>query len=683
MKVLERLKKWIAGFAVLVLALSWVPMPVAAATVTVGDNSATDFGFNWYGSATWTSLQNAAASDNLYTTAFANNSMQTTAYFKASGFGFNVPADATIKGVTVSLERSQTGSGTSFYDEVAMLIQNNTVTYAPAYNRSTGATWGNTDSTVTYGAESDVWGQSLTPSIVNSPGFGFAVAARKISGSKTARIDWVGMKVYYTQNTAPSVPALTSPLNLSATNDATPLLEWNQAVDSDNDSVGYTAKLLGSGLPENGLQYTTVNTSVEVGPLNDGDYTWQVMSWDNKGNLSAWSPIWNFRVDTEAPDFSNIKAPKGYVNSNDHPNFTWTEVTDSNGPVKYQAQWSSEINTESNDLVNPTVSELQTNPELPIPADLEEGVQYWWQVRNQDSLGNTLGWSEPVEFVIDNTAPIAEKIEDIRTNKAVVVNVEANDSVNGKDLTFEWAELEGITFSEKNSVNPEISADVDGTYKLTVTVSDKAGNSVLVSFNFTWDTTVNTVENFKAISAGDGKVNLSWTDPEDEGLEGVDVYRGTVEGELGEKLARVKAGEEKYDDTTVLPGQTYYYTAVALDDLGNASEDNAQLKVVLPVLVTAVTSAPVTEPVETTVNTSRAQAVTEAPAQKEEVKGGNTNEAKGDEKKEEDNSRTLSAFGIGLLAVLALVGLYLLYLQNPDWFAWLYFWKKKKKNGKK
>jgi hypothetical protein len=76
----------------------------------------------------------------------------------------------------------------------------------------------------------------------------------------------------------------------------------------------------------------------------------------------------------------------------------------------------------------------------------------------------------------------------------------------------------------------------------------------------------------------------------------------------------------------------------------------------------------------------------QAPATTGEVKGGNTNENKDENKTgDDDNARTLSMFGVGLLVLLALVGLYLLYLQNPDWFAWLFFWKKKKdkKNLKK
>jgi hypothetical protein len=217
-------------------------------------------------------------------------------------------------------------------------------------------------------------------------------------------------------------------------------------------------------------------------------------------------------------------------------------------------------------------------------------------------------------------------------------------------------------------------------------VTDKAGNSSEVKkFELTWDTTDNSVEDFKAVVAGDGKVDLSWTDPEDEDLAGLEIFRSTEEGVLGESLEKVKTGVGKYVDSLVIPGQTYYYTVVAIDELGNKSEENAQLKIVLPVLAT-VTTEPTTPvaPTQEVTTYSTPKKVAETPVTPE-VKGGNTNEAKGDEKKEDDNSRTLSAFGIGLLAVLALVGLYLLYLQNPDWFAGLAFWKKKqvKKNGKK
>ncbi len=45
----------------------------------------------------------------------------------------------------------------------------------------------------------------------------------------------------------------------------------------------------------------------------------------------------------------------------------------------------------------------------------------------------------------------------------------------------------------------------------------------------------------------------------------------------------------------------------------------------------------------------------------------------------EDEDKALPAFGIFVLILLVLIGLYLLYLQKPEWFSWMFFWKNKKK----
>lgn len=46
----------------------------------------------------------------------------------------------------------------------------------------------------------------------------------------------------------------------------------------------------------------------------------------------------------------------------------------------------------------------------------------------------------------------------------------------------------------------------------------------------------------------------------------------------------------------------------------------------------------------------------------------------------EEEDKALPAFGIFVLVLLVLIGLYLLYLQKPEWFGGLLFWKKKKKS---
>ncbi len=51
----------------------------------------------------------------------------------------------------------------------------------------------------TFGSSSDLWGNSLTPAIINSPDFGFGISVQYAigTGAATALVDYINMTVYY------------------------------------------------------------------------------------------------------------------------------------------------------------------------------------------------------------------------------------------------------------------------------------------------------------------------------------------------------------------------------------------------------------------------------------------------------------------------------------------------------
>ena len=92
--------------------------------------------------------------------------------FVAEGMGFTIPSTATILGVQVSFGINSQSTTTGTVNEVALW-------YAGSIE-GTGKTPGTAiNTTITrhsYGSAGDLWSASLTPSIVNSPSFGFAVS---------------------------------------------------------------------------------------------------------------------------------------------------------------------------------------------------------------------------------------------------------------------------------------------------------------------------------------------------------------------------------------------------------------------------------------------------------------------------------------------------------------------------
>jgi len=118
------------------------------------------------GSTLWTNPGNVV-SDN------ATNATSTvpTDYLVTSGYGFTIPLDATILGVTVRIEMSETGSGSSNY--IPQLHSNTTPTLIGAAKSAITITTGPTISTS--GSATDLWSAALTPAIVNAAGFGVSI----------------------------------------------------------------------------------------------------------------------------------------------------------------------------------------------------------------------------------------------------------------------------------------------------------------------------------------------------------------------------------------------------------------------------------------------------------------------------------------------------------------------------
>lgn len=90
---------------------------------------------------------------------------------QATNYGFNIPAGATINGITVQINREGSANtlGLGVRDSVVKLVKGGTVV---GTNKAvTGTTWGTTFSTVTYGGTNDLWGTTWTPSDINSANF--------------------------------------------------------------------------------------------------------------------------------------------------------------------------------------------------------------------------------------------------------------------------------------------------------------------------------------------------------------------------------------------------------------------------------------------------------------------------------------------------------------------------------
>jgi hypothetical protein len=168
-------------------------------TVTLTSGSGTDAVMTAGAGAGWTNSGNILADDN----AVASNTIgagATGANLDATGFGFAIPSNATVLGVTAKIER---------YAGVANLIKDNNVQLlkagaATGSNKAGSTFWaivgaGGKGTNITYGANNDLWGTTLTAADVNASNFGLRFSAKNTgASSSTANLDYVQLTVRYT-----------------------------------------------------------------------------------------------------------------------------------------------------------------------------------------------------------------------------------------------------------------------------------------------------------------------------------------------------------------------------------------------------------------------------------------------------------------------------------------------------
>ena len=120
---------------------------------------------------------------------------QTTQYIKFTNLGFNIPSTATILGVVVNIVRN--GSNTNYVSDSSIkLIKGGAI---GGSDKSTGAVWPTASTLASYGSGTDLWGNALLYSDVNSANFGVAIAASMIAQKNiVATITSVSITVYYT-----------------------------------------------------------------------------------------------------------------------------------------------------------------------------------------------------------------------------------------------------------------------------------------------------------------------------------------------------------------------------------------------------------------------------------------------------------------------------------------------------
>ena len=121
-------------------------------------------------------------------------------YLKATNFGFAIPTGVTIKGIKVEIERKKAvGFGHSVKDSSVYIVKGGVI--QTTQNKADTVTeWTTTDTYITYGSLTDLWGISWTAEDINDIGFGvvISVSLSAKTVSQTAYIDHIRITADYT-----------------------------------------------------------------------------------------------------------------------------------------------------------------------------------------------------------------------------------------------------------------------------------------------------------------------------------------------------------------------------------------------------------------------------------------------------------------------------------------------------
>jgi len=154
-----------------------------------------------YGMSAWTDPSQAATSDDTYATAdvFSFPAPIDTFYLKATNFSFSIPGGATIDGILVEIEKSKASGLESVIDRQVRIVKGGTI---GSTEKADANPWTTTDTYVSYGGSSDLWGESWSASDINASDFGVVLSAGTDGSSGTAQIDHFRITVYYTEGAA-------------------------------------------------------------------------------------------------------------------------------------------------------------------------------------------------------------------------------------------------------------------------------------------------------------------------------------------------------------------------------------------------------------------------------------------------------------------------------------------------
>ncbi len=242
---------------------------------------------------------NGWVSDNQYATFDSSND-----YAEYSFPDISIPSNATITGIEVFLE-GKTG-GRNF--DVSLWNQSNSIPDSYSSTKTTSLT--SSDTTITLGSISDLWGETWTVSDFNTS---FKVKVDATSGGSTASLDALQVKVHYSIPITPPV-LVDNPLDKYAMTSVTGI--WT-SISGGSGYSGINTNEIRWGTPagstKSGLKFT--NSGAQS--FNEGNtfYLGMLthMNWGTQAGTAATGATLQITLDFNRPDIANQVLTYGFA----------------------------------------------------------------------------------------------------------------------------------------------------------------------------------------------------------------------------------------------------------------------------------------------------------------------------------------------------------------------------------
>ncbi len=239
--------------------------------------------------------------------------------------------------------------------------------------------------------------------------------------------------------------------------------------------------------------------------LPDGRWSWRGHSRDGYDDWGEYSTAKNFIVDTTAPTVPILDAEPEFSPGTQNEIVSNISTDSLIGGVKYEFQRADDPGF----TTNVTSSNYVTTNTFTF-SGLVDNQTYYYRARAKDKLDNVSSWSNIVSSTQDATDPTIDSLT-VSENRISPINQDTiKDSstidIDASDLHLKEIKIEIIDTNTTNTVKTDTLSNIttqtathsfswdgkddlgnyvsDGTYKVQVTVTDKAGNTTIDDTNY-------------------------------------------------------------------------------------------------------------------------------------------------------------------------------------------------------